>query len=149
MKVGPGRRSSTSAAGSAKGEPRAGQTSGAEFTEAIQAAARREESADLKDLLRRIDEKAELLVERRTDSALSEFRQLVAEFMKRAIKESLRVVEVNSARFLDNSKVFIVARTIEEKMKAMADELVSGKADALSIAAKTSEIRGMLMDLIA
>lgn len=103
--------------------------------------------ADLYDLLRRIDASARALVDRPTPATLAEFRDLVREFVRGVVDRSFKVAEVPSIRFAENQKVFIIARKVDAALEALASEVLSGRADALSILARTDEIRGLLLDL--
>ncbi len=117
------------------------------FSDALAGVERTQYTAELDDLVRRLDEQAEVLVKRQTVTELEKYRELVTAFLARVVKEAYRVEEVPSAHFLQNNKVFVYARQVEEKLALLAEEVTRGNADALSITAATSEIRGLLLDL--
>lgn len=117
------------------------------FVEAIESAADKQVTKDLDDLFAKIEEQAALLVKKRTVSELEKYREMITTFINTAVQRGLKINEVPSARFMENSKVFIVARQVEEKLLAMAEKIRAGGAQAIEIAAATSEIRGMLLDM--
>lgn len=119
------------------------------FVEAISAASDRAVEKDRDRLFAMIDEQAKVLVRKRTVTEMTKYRDLVADFMKLVVEGSLETREIHSTHFRVNSKVFIITRQIEEKLLGMAEQIRSGTAQALSITAATSEIRGLLMDIKA
>jgi uncharacterized protein len=121
----------------------------AKFVEAIESATDAAVRRDRDELMREIEEQARVLVKRRTMTEMTRYRELIAGFMKTVVGESYQVSEVPSARFLENNKVFLIARKIEEKLLEMAERIQAGTADALAITAATSEIRGLLLDITA
>lgn len=104
-------------------------------------------SGDRVELLRQIDEQAQVLLKKRTVTELEKYRSLVTAYMKSVVGDSFKVEEVPSARVIENDKVFIVARKIEAKLLELTDQLLAAHAPAIEIAAATSEIRGLLLDL--
>ncbi len=117
------------------------------FVKAIEAATEKSVEADIDGLFGEIEIAADLLVKRRTLAELEEYRRLVASFMKMVTEKGLEVKEVQSARFLENNKVFLIAAQIEKKLLDLAEKVRTGNAAALDVAAATSEIRGLLMDM--
>lgn len=117
------------------------------FVTALEGATQDSINQDLDDLYRRIEEQADVLVKKRTDTELTKYRELIGEFMKGVLEKGFKVAQINSAHFMENGKVFVVAQRIEEKLLQMADKIAGGKAEAMEIAAATSEIRGLLFDL--
>lgn len=122
---------------------------GGTFTEALEGAAataKSENDAALDELLEKISAAARALSERQTLAEVGAFRELVRSFLDRVVS-SYRVDEVPSARFLENQKVFLVVRKVDEALDALSAEVLSGHAGAVSILARTDEIRGLLLDL--
>lgn len=117
------------------------------FADTLAGVERSQFTAELDDLVRRLDEQGQVLVKRQTVTELEKYRELVTAFLSRVVKDAYRVEEIPSAFFLQNNKVFVYARKVEEKLALLAEEVRRGNADALSITAATSEIRGLLLDL--
>jgi len=117
------------------------------FVAALEGATQDSINQDLDDLYRRIEEQADVLVKKRTDTELTKYRELIGEFMKGVLDKGFKVAQINSVHVMDNGKVFVVAQRIEEKLLQMAEKIASGKAEAMEVAATTSEIRGLLFDL--
>lgn len=120
----------------------------AKFVAAIESATESAIRRDRDELITEIEEQAKVLVKKRTVSEMTRYRELITVFMKRVVGESYQVSEITSARFLENNKVFMIARQVEEKLIEMAEKIKAGTADALAITAATSEIRGLLLDII-
>jgi uncharacterized protein YaaR (DUF327 family) len=144
-----GGRPADAAGAGGRGGPRKVE-GGADFAGAVEAAAAAgaaKEAADLDDLVARIDEAARRLAERRTLPELTAFRDLVKAFLERVVGTAYKVAEVPSARFAQNQKVFIVARKIDAALEDLSSHVLSGHATAVSILARSDEIRGLLLDL--
>lgn len=120
---------------------------GASFVEAISEAKKDAVERDHDKLVTEIEEQARLLVKKRTITEMTKYRELVTGLMKRIVEDSIEMKEVPSAKYLENQKVFVVAKKIEEKLLELAEKIRSGTAEALEIVAATSEIRGMLLDI--
>lgn len=118
-----------------------------EFSAAVAEAQQVERERDLAELISEIETQAANLVKRRADGELNKYRDLITRFMKRVVSESYQMTEVPSAFFMENSKVFVVARRVEEKLLQLAEQIHDKTVDATQIAATTSEIRGLLLDM--
>ncbi|RMH55695.1 MAG: DUF327 family protein [Candidatus Hydrogenedentota bacterium] len=103
--------------------------------------------AELEELLREIEERGERLVERRTETELVAYRDAVKEFMARVVGEGWVIEEIPSARFMENNKVFLIAKTVKKRLLDLAEEIRREQSDAMTVTALTSEIRGLLLDL--
>lgn len=117
------------------------------FVEAISDAKQGAVDRDRDELIAKIEEQAARLVKRKTVTEMDKYRELITEFMKMAVGESYEMKEIPSARFLDNNKVFLIAKKVEEKLLEMAEKIREGTAEAMAITVATSEIRGMLLDM--
>ena len=146
MKVGPTgpRKGGGSSSESAKKTDR--RVEGPSFRDAVEAAAESQEKG-LDQLLVEIEEAGALLAEKRTYPEMVRFRDLVRDFMKKVVGGAYRVEEVTSALYLQNQKVFIVARKVEEGLETLATRVLSDQAPAMEILRRTEEIRGLLLDL--
>lgn len=117
------------------------------FADALAGVERARAATEIEELVARIDAQAAMLVKRRTVTELEKYRELVAEFLGRVVQGAWKVEEIPSAHFLQNNKVFIRARQVEDKLAALAERIREGNAEALAVTAATSEIRGLLLDL--
>lgn len=117
------------------------------FADALAGLERARAASEMEELAARIDAQAAMLVKRRTITELERYRELVTEFLRRVVASAWKVEEIPSAHFLQNNKVFIRARQVEEKLVALAERIREGNAEALAVTAATSEIRGLLFDL--
>lgn len=148
MKVERGGGRSAASAGGAGGQRQPSAVSGVSFADSIRSATESAEKASIDALIASIEEQGRELVQRPTPGNLDHYRSLVLDFMKRVVGEGFSTESIPSARYLENNKVFVVARRIEERLHELADKIASGQTDAMAIMAATSEIRGLLMDLL-
>jgi len=118
------------------------------FVEAITEAKQGAVNRDRDELVTRIEEQARTLVKTRTVTEMTKYRELIAEFMKKVVGESFEMKEIPSARYVENNKVFVVAQKIQETLLDLAEKIRAGTAEALAITAATSEIRGLLLDIV-
>ncbi|MBL4889559.1 MAG: YaaR family protein [Candidatus Lindowbacteria bacterium] len=102
---------------------------------------------EIDELFAEIQEKAEVLVKKQTDTALQEYKDLVSKFLKKVIGENVKITEITSTFFMENSKVYVLAKNIDQGLADLAEQVHSGNPDAMKIAAKSSEIRGWLIDI--
>lgn len=119
------------------------------FVEAISEAKQGAVNRDRDELVARIEEQARTLVKTRTVTEMTRYRDLIAEFMKKVVGESFEMKEIPSARYVENNKVFVVAQKIQQTLLDLAEKIRAGTAEALSITAATSEIRGLLLDIVS
>lgn len=142
-----GARGAASGTASSANVSAASGVSSAAFAEALDGAQAVQVSAELDELIRRIDEQAVALVQKRTVTELEKYREMVTSFLSLVVKRGWKVEEIPSAHFLDNNKVFVRARKVEEALLELAERIREGNAEALKVTAATSEIRGLLLDL--
>lgn len=149
MKVERGGKSGGGAPTSSPSSGRASRSeaSGPAFATALEMVEHAGATAALDELLRQIEEQADVLVKHQTVTELTRYRELVTGFMKKVLKDGFQVEEIPSAHFMETNKVFVIARRIQEKIEKLAEGVATRTADATAIAAATSEIRGLLLDL--
>lgn len=147
MKVERGGGRSASGTGGAGGQRQSAAVAGVSFADSIRTAAAAAETASIEALIASIEEQGRHLVKRPTPGNLDRYRELILDFMKRVVGEGFSTESIPSARYMENNKVFVVARKIEERLHELAERIASGQTDAMALMAATSEIRGLLMDL--
>lgn len=115
----------------------------AQLAKADEAFGRAEEDA----LLASIDTAALALRRSRGPAQLEAYREAVRRFLSHALQQGYRVSE--SLRFTRHGHRVASVRVevIDERLEALAREVLHGQADAIQIAAYLDEIRGLLLDL--
>lgn len=121
---------------------------GATFASALGDARNAAERARLDELLAEIDRWSRRLKDHPTQANLKEYKRSVREFMERVMKDGLSVVRSDS-RFGSSQKIYVRVQKIDSAMTELADSFVESQAEPLELMAKTDEIRGLLLDLVA
>ncbi|MCR4430260.1 MAG: YaaR family protein [Tepidanaerobacteraceae bacterium] len=82
-------------------------------------------------------------------SDLKKYRNMVANFLKLCIAQGLSCKEERLSPRFGRSKALTIIKTVNQKLLALAEALLSENKDSIKILALTDEIRGLLLDLYA
>lgn len=82
-------------------------------------------------------------------SDLKKYRDMVAGFLKLCIAGGLSCKEEKFSSRYGRTKVLTIIKTVNQKLLAMAEALLSDNKDSLKVLALVDEIRGLLLDLYA
>lgn len=82
-------------------------------------------------------------------SDLKKYRDKVADFLKLCIAQGLSCKEERLSSRFGRTKVLTIIKTVNQKLLALAETLLSENKDSIKILALTDEIRGLLLDLYA
>lgn len=104
----------------------------------------REEERDLDELLRKLDQVASSLKDDPSIENLKKYKELVKAFLKGAISKAYRVKEVLSRR---SGKLFVLVEKVNRALEELVDRVLRSQVDALWLASKLEEIRGLLIDI--
>jgi len=102
------------------------------------------EERDLHDMLRDLDAAASELKDNPTLENLKKYKKLVKAFLKVALSKTYRVKEVISRR---TGKLFVIVEKINTALEELTQGVLSKQVDALWLASKLEEIRGLLIDI--
>ncbi|HUI69970.1 MAG TPA: YaaR family protein [Spirochaetia bacterium] len=130
------------------------------FSQLVEAAARGEGAAQeelsgsgerhgIEELLDGVFASGDALKKSPTLDAIKEYRQKVKDFLKYVVENSVRVEETTSGTNILKRKRFTLIRVIDERLDALATQVLSGQKDQLSILAQIDQINGMLVDLVS
>ena len=78
---------------------------------------------------------------------MKRYRALIKEFMNEIVNRSH---EFSRENFLDKRgrhRIYGIVRLVDEKLDALAGELMQEEADNMKVLAQIGEIRGLLLDL--
>ena len=103
-----------------------------------------EEERELEDILADLDEAGERLKDDPRLENLKRYRDLVKLFLKIALRRAYRVKEVMSRR---TGKLFILVEKIDQALEELIERVLSQQFDAIWLASKLEEIRGLLIDI--
>jgi len=103
----------------------------------------------IQELLDGIFASGDALKKSPTMDTIKEYRQKVKDFVKYVVQNSVRVEETTSGANILKRKRFTLIRVIDERLDALAAQVLSGQKDQLSILAQIDQINGMLVDLVS
>jgi hypothetical protein len=96
-----------------------------------------------------IQEQGRRLARNMSLSDLKKYRDMVAGFLKLCISGGLSCKEERLSSRYGRTKVLTIIKTVNQKLLAMAEALLSENKDSLKVLALVDEIRGLLLDLYA
>ena len=102
----------------------------------------------LSGLLDEITGQGEKIKKRRDITDMRKYRSLIKDFMNEILNRSHQFSRQN---FLDKKgrhRVYGMIRLVDEKLDALAEELIKDEQDALMIMNSIDEIRGLLLDIL-
>lgn len=102
------------------------------------------EGRDLNALLRDLDEASSQLKDNPNLENLKRYKELVKAFLKEALSKTYKVKEVVSRR---TGKLFVLVERVNRALEELVERVLSKQVDALWLASKLEEIRGLLIDL--
>lgn len=80
---------------------------------------------------------------------LKKYRDMVADFLRICIAGGLSCKEERLSSRYGRTKVLTIIKTVNQKLLALAEALLSENKDSLKVMALVDEIRGLLLDLYA
>ena len=102
----------------------------------------------LSSLLDEITGQGERIKKRRDITDMRKYRSLIKDCMNEIVNRSHKF---SRAPFLDRRgrhRVYGMIRLVDEKLDALAEELIKDEQDALMIMNSIDEIRGLLLDIL-
>ena len=98
-------------------------------------------------LMSEITEQGKKISKRKDIRDMKRYRSLIKEFMNEIVNRSH---EFSRENFLDKRgrhRIYGIVRLVDEKLDALAGELMQEEADNMKVLAQIGEIRGLLLDL--
>lgn len=105
------------------------------------------QSASWDQLLNRVDEAAQKLLNQPSMETLRSYRAAVRDFLKDALTGSYRMKGESRWDRRGNRRVFCVVQKINQTLEELATEVLQKNAQPLGLMAKIDQIRGLLIDL--
>jgi len=128
--------------------PRSG-SSVRSFEEHLQAMTEMHLSEQLDGQLAAIQEQGRRLARNMSLADLKRYRDMVADFLRMCIAGGLSCKEERLSSRYGRTKVLTIIKTVDRKLMALAEALLSENKDSLKVMALVDEIRGLLLDLYA
>lgn len=102
----------------------------------------------LSGLLDEITGQGERIKKRRDITDMRKYRSLIKDFMNEIVNRSHKFSRENFLDRRGRHRVYGMIRLVDEKLDALAEELIKDEQDALMIMSSIDEIRGLLLDIL-
>ena len=99
------------------------------------------------DLQNRIVRQGDVLRKRPDIKELQKYRELITELMSEAASQSYMSASKNSFDRRGRHRIFVVIKSVNEKMDELTNQLLSEQADNIKMLEMMDDIRGLLVDL--
>ncbi len=110
------------------------------------------EEADLKErltgMMNEITMQGERIKKRKDIGDMRKYRGLVKDFMNEVINRSHKFTRENFLDRRGRHRVYGIIRLIDKNLDELAEELLKGESDNLTILNKIGEIEGLLIDIL-
>ena len=90
----------------------------------------------------------EKIKKRRDITDMRKYRSLIKDFMNEIVNRSHKFSRENFLDRRGRHRVYGMIRLVDEKLDALAEELIKDEQDALMIMGSIDEIRGLLLDIL-
>lgn len=101
----------------------------------------------LADLQEKIYKQGEKIKEKADIKALQEYRMLIGELLGETASNAFACIKSNVFDARGRHKVFLVIRSVNQKLEELAREILSDQRDNIRLLQMVDDIRGMLVDL--
>ena len=102
----------------------------------------------LSGLLEEITGQGERIKKRRDITDMRKCRSLIKDFMNEIVNRSHKFSRENFLDRRGRHRVYGMIHLVDEKLDALAEELIKDEQDALLIMSSIDEIRGLLLDIL-
>lgn len=115
------------------------------FLETLQE--KNEEKIDLDLALENIDKLGKQLRDKPTLINLKNYKTAVRAFLQEAVKTAYAVTEQRFVDRFGRRRMFLLVAKVDEKLEELTRMVLNQQDNALNLAAKLDEIRGLLLDI--
>lgn len=116
------------------------------FAQELQEASRGDGEA-LDELLAKVDELAEKLLEAPSLDLLEQYKAAVGDFLQRVLARAHRLEERGFMDARGRRRVYVLVRCVDERLAELAEGFLRSQEKGLALVAMLDEIRGLLLDL--
>jgi uncharacterized protein len=116
------------------------------FQEELQQSQKKQLSQKLKTLLIEIDEHGKRLIKLPTSDILSQYRELIKQFLKEVIQH-LYLAEEDKQFSKGKHKVLVIVKSVNKALEDLVKMVMNKETGNLKLLEKVGEIKGMLIDL--
>lgn len=118
------------------------------FRRHIADASQEEHHEYMLSLSSKIEEQGETLGKKADMTELEKYRDLIREFLNQVVSNGYSFSKENTFESRGRHRVFAIVKKIDEKLEALAEEVLSDQADNLKILDKIDDIRGLILDIM-
>jgi hypothetical protein len=104
-------------------------------------------SQEIEQLLDTIHELGDELLQKRTFSAVQQYREAVRAFVRRTVSKTLDVQEHTSGGNILNRKRFSIVQVIDRKLDRLVQGMLQSQESQMELMGRVEEIYGLLVDL--
>ena len=98
-------------------------------------------------LMSEITEQGKKISKKKDIRDMKRYRALIKEFMNEIVNRSHEFARENFLDKRGRHRIYGIVRLVDEKLDALAGELMQEEADNMKVLAQIGEIRGLLLDL--
>ena len=117
------------------------------FKRAITELSQEQHTARLNDLVGAIDLQAERLSKRADIKEFEKYRGLIRDFIDEVVSNCYAFSKDNAFGTRGRHRFFATVKTIDQKLDAMAKDVLSGQADNIELLHQIDDIRGLILDM--
>lgn len=118
------------------------------FRRALSDLSQEQYEAHLTELVGKIDEQAQKLTKRADIKEFEKYRSLIKEFVDEVVSNGYAYSKDNSFASRGRHRFFATVKTVDQKLEAMAKEVLSGQSDSISLLHQIDDIRGLILDMM-
>ncbi|NLO47901.1 MAG: YaaR family protein [Clostridiales bacterium] len=102
----------------------------------------------LQFLSKEIDDQGAKLAAKADIREYEQYRKLIRAFIEEIVSNGYAFTKESSYRSGGRHKYIAVIKTIDEKLDALAKDVLSAQAENIAIAGKIDDIRGLILDML-
>jgi uncharacterized protein YaaR (DUF327 family) len=100
------------------------------------------------ELIKDIDEQAEILKKYRTFEELEKYKNLVKTFMDQIIKKIYSVKVSDSSKIMiKRKKIYYLVEQVDARLEELTSQLLKNQSETLQLLATLEKIKGLLVDM--
>lgn len=103
---------------------------------------------ELQKVFEEVEQAGEIFKKMPTFTHLNHFKSLIQKFMNKIVKDGYKVNSITSQRIGKDDKILTTIKKIDTTLEELSEKLLNKENDAIKLAAKVDEIKGLLLDLI-
>lgn len=107
-----------------------------------------QQAAHMRELADKIDEQGEKLKKRADIKEFEKYRKLIREFLDEVVSNGYAFTKENAFGARGRHRFFATVKTIDEKLDAMAKDILSEQSENIDLIHKIDDIRGLILDMI-